>query len=114
MKKYIIAILLIMSIIPACYRNSNSSIGSVEEVMDDIVTRYYETLSQEQLDTIGSALISFNPARATYTWSGQNMKHGPMRHHSGRKLTVMMASRLSGLGIPISQKNGVITIIRMD
>ena len=45
---------------PACYRNSNSSIGSVEEVMDDIVTRYYETLSQEQLDTIGFAWIINN------------------------------------------------------
>jgi len=41
----------------SCYRDSNSTPASVEETMDAIVTRFYETLSSEQLDTIDSHWI---------------------------------------------------------
>ena len=60
MKNYIFIILLIMSVMTSCYRNSTGDVGSVEEVMDDIVTRLYQTLSPEQLDTIGSSWIISN------------------------------------------------------
>ena len=60
MKNCIFIILLIMSVISSCYRNSTGDVGSVEEVMDDVVTRLYQTLSPEQLDTIGSAWILNN------------------------------------------------------
>ena len=60
MKSYISIILLIMSIISSCYRGDSSDTGSVKEVMDDMVTRLYQTLSPEQLDTIGHAWIIDN------------------------------------------------------
>ncbi len=46
--------------VSSCYRNSTSDIGSVEAVMDNLVTRLYQTLSPEQLDTIGSSWIIHN------------------------------------------------------
>ncbi|MEN8226705.1 MAG: metallophosphoesterase family protein [Bacteroidota bacterium] len=49
-----------MSIIPSCYRSSNGNVGSVKEAMDDIVTRLYQTVTAEQLDTIGSSYILSN------------------------------------------------------
>lgn len=60
MKNYFFVILLIISIITSCYRRSKSNNDSVKEVMDDIVTRLYQTLSSEQLDTIGSSYILNN------------------------------------------------------
>ena len=42
-----------------CHRDASNS-DSVSEVMDDIVTRLYQTLSPEQLDTIGRAYILNN------------------------------------------------------
>jgi len=57
MKNYIFITILIMSVMSSCYRSSNSNPGTVEETMDDIVSRFYQSLSPEQLDTIGSAWI---------------------------------------------------------
>jgi len=57
MKYHIFIILLIMSIVSSCSHSSHSTPASVEETMDVIVTRFYETLSSEQLDTIDTSWI---------------------------------------------------------
>ena len=49
-----------MSVMSSCSRNSGSKAESIEEVMDDLVTRLYQTLSPDQLDTIGNAWILNN------------------------------------------------------
>jgi len=57
MKNFIFSILFFMSLMTSCYRSSNSNSATLEETMDAIVTRLYETLSSEQLDTIGTSWI---------------------------------------------------------
>jgi hypothetical protein len=60
MKKQIFPILLIISVLSSCYQSSTDSIGTVEETMDAIVTRLYQDLSPEELDTIGTDWILNN------------------------------------------------------
>jgi len=57
MKIYFLAILLILSTVISCSPKPAGNSDSVKAVMDNIVTRYYQTLSAEHLDTIGSAWI---------------------------------------------------------
>lgn len=57
MKYYIPIILLIISVLSSCQHKPNSTSVTVEETMDAIVTRLYETLSSEQLDTIDTPWI---------------------------------------------------------
>lgn len=57
MKKQIFPILLIISVVSSCFRSSTEHIGTVKETMDGVVTRFYDSLSPEQLDTIGSGWI---------------------------------------------------------
>jgi len=60
MRKSSLVILLVMNNIISCHHEPAGEIGSVTEVMDEIVTRLYMTLSPEQLDTIGPAYILKN------------------------------------------------------
>ncbi len=60
MRYYIHVILFILSMIFSCHRQPGTVSDSIEGVMDNIVTRLYQTLSPEQLDTIGSAWILNN------------------------------------------------------
>jgi len=55
--KLTFTILFFMSLISSCDRSSRSTSLTVEETMDAIVTRLYEDLLPEQLDTIGNSWI---------------------------------------------------------
>jgi calcineurin-like phosphoesterase family protein/purple acid phosphatase-like protein len=59
MKGYLVTI-LIMSSMLSCYHDSENSPATVDEAMDAIVSRLYQTLTPEQLDTIGSTWIINN------------------------------------------------------
>ncbi len=59
-KRCIFISLVIMSVVTACHRSSNSYPATVEECMDNIVTRLYQTLTPAQLDTIGATWIINN------------------------------------------------------
>jgi len=57
MKNFIFAILFFISLMSSCYRSSSNNSATLEETMDAIVTRLYQNLSPEQLDTIGNSWI---------------------------------------------------------
>jgi len=57
MKYYLPIILLIISVVSSCRHKPNSAPATVEKTMDAILTRLYETLSSEQLDTIDTPWI---------------------------------------------------------
>lgn len=57
MKNICFVILLVVSILSSCNQESNRSSNSVNEVIDDVVSRFYQDLSLEQIDTIGTSCI---------------------------------------------------------
>lgn len=60
MKKLFFLTLLVMSIVSSCNSDSESNSKSVKTVIDDVVTRFYQDLSAEQLNTLGTSFILKN------------------------------------------------------